>query len=1010
MAGASVPGANGYIDDISGWDFYQDDNDPFDDVDYGHGTGEANDMVSEAHNGAGAPGFAPSSMFLPLRVGDSFVAVESDFAQAVVYAVDWGAAIVSEALGMINGSQVSQAAIDYAYRKGVPIIASAADEESRHHNLPANFEHTIWANSIRDGDGTAVINDFRTRRFDLLNGCTNYGGRAFVAISSTSCSSEATGRAAGLTALLIAHGKNLVDAGLLEPFDPERGIPYSAEEVRQILRLSAEDIDHESNLSLQMDGLLQLFLSGPTDDTLFASSRFSTQSGWDQYTGYGRPDAPRMLEIASGSIPPEADLSGGLRWFDIVDPRGTPHVPIVASAAAARSDGWLSYEVQVGCGVQPRTFRTIATGQSMVAIRRQEVASWQPRKTANACGFRPAKTISDPDAHTVTLRLLVMDRFGAIGEDRRTVAIHSDRSLAFPPRFLGSSGESSPALADVNGDGILDLVFGSGDGAVRALNGKTGNALPGFPVYTDAIPVHSSPAYASGEVPIPREGIVAAVAADDLDGDGGLDIVAASFEGKLYVFDREGRRRDGFPVSTLPRLSRPENRDRFNDADPGIASAPTLADLDGDQTLEIVAGGLDGHLYAWKHDGQLVDGFPVRIADRSRVAIDDETGRATPLQGEGVLPRLTKIVSSPAVGDLDGDGQPEIVVASNEEYGGSVGFGTESNLLQLLLDGVVDLGDDFSIDIAGRLYVVHANGNANREAGQAAPFRAGWPVEVPLLVSQLLPNIATGTPGAPALADIEPGDGLERLTVAIFGSVGPPMLFDADGEPVLGRDANNRPVSLAADFPGGGFPTNLPGSGASKDGPFFGALGSGAFGDLDGDGSPEYVAATSGIHKLIDVAAPGNQQFGDHQITAWKPASGDLVSQASGEAIFPRPMDDLQFLTSPTLADVDGDGRADIVQGSGAYLLRAYRADGSIPAGWPKFTHGWILASPVVGDIDGDGKHEVVALSREGWLFVWNTRAKARTGAVQWQGFAGDRRNSGHLEVGLSLRERSPVR
>ena len=34
---------NGYVDDISGWDFMKNDNDPYDDTRYGHGTGEAND-------------------------------------------------------------------------------------------------------------------------------------------------------------------------------------------------------------------------------------------------------------------------------------------------------------------------------------------------------------------------------------------------------------------------------------------------------------------------------------------------------------------------------------------------------------------------------------------------------------------------------------------------------------------------------------------------------------------------------------------------------------------------------------------------------------------------------------------------------------------------------------------------------------------------------------------------------------------------------------------------------
>ena len=45
---------NGFADDIAGWDFLDNDNDPFDDVQYGHGTGEAQDSSAEANNGGDA--------------------------------------------------------------------------------------------------------------------------------------------------------------------------------------------------------------------------------------------------------------------------------------------------------------------------------------------------------------------------------------------------------------------------------------------------------------------------------------------------------------------------------------------------------------------------------------------------------------------------------------------------------------------------------------------------------------------------------------------------------------------------------------------------------------------------------------------------------------------------------------------------------------------------------------------------------------------------------------------
>src|SRR3989440_387259 len=90
---------NGYTDDIAGWDFYQNDNDPSDDVTYGHGSGEASDSSAEIEKTVTE---CPNCMFMPMRVGDSFIADINAFAQAVIYGVDNGISVLQEALGTIN--------------------------------------------------------------------------------------------------------------------------------------------------------------------------------------------------------------------------------------------------------------------------------------------------------------------------------------------------------------------------------------------------------------------------------------------------------------------------------------------------------------------------------------------------------------------------------------------------------------------------------------------------------------------------------------------------------------------------------------------------------------------------------------------------------------------------------------------------------------------------------------------------------------------------------------------
>ena len=137
---------NGYVDDIVGWDFLDNDNDPFDDVSYGHGTGEAEGSTSEADNG-GAVGSCPNCMVIHMRVGDSFIADVNRYGAAVTYATDNDVQIVQSALGTLNNSTIAREATNYAYEHGTTVIVSAADEAAQHNNQPS-LPHTILVNSV----------------------------------------------------------------------------------------------------------------------------------------------------------------------------------------------------------------------------------------------------------------------------------------------------------------------------------------------------------------------------------------------------------------------------------------------------------------------------------------------------------------------------------------------------------------------------------------------------------------------------------------------------------------------------------------------------------------------------------------------------------------------------------------------------------------------------------------------------------------------------------------------
>jgi len=135
---------NGYVDDISGWDFFHDDNDPMDDTGFGHGTGSTKDGFSMPNDGQGGIGTCPNCTVMMLRVGDAFVPELNTWSMAVTYATDIGASVVNiSGGGGLSNPSLSREAMQYAYDNDVTIIASNSDLDSFHHNFPNTSQHAI---------------------------------------------------------------------------------------------------------------------------------------------------------------------------------------------------------------------------------------------------------------------------------------------------------------------------------------------------------------------------------------------------------------------------------------------------------------------------------------------------------------------------------------------------------------------------------------------------------------------------------------------------------------------------------------------------------------------------------------------------------------------------------------------------------------------------------------------------------------------------------------------------
>ncbi|HVN86191.1 MAG TPA: FG-GAP-like repeat-containing protein [Candidatus Binatia bacterium] len=1010
---------NGYVDDVSGWDFFEDDNDPLDEVRYGHGTGEAEDSAAEANNGSGDPGTCPNCMIIPVRVGDSFVADVNAFAQGVVYAVDNGARVVQEALGTLDQTRFGQEAVDYAYRTGVVVIASAADEESNHHNYPANYRHTVEVNSVTKFNELAGLKQ-TPASYLYLNGCTNYGGHIAVTVPSSSCSSEATGKSSGMAGLIVSAALNAIDQGALTPYRRDDGtlapFPLSADEIKQLLTQTADDINFAARNDVTPPEPQNYATKSPFPGVRH-SERYHSIAGFDQYFGYGRVNANRAVRaVAAGQIPPEASIDSPA-WFETIDPESMPVLSMVGRVAANRATSF-SYVIEIAPGIQPAEgdfrrsrvsdVRTAALVGEIGAIDIAEIRALLPNGATGPA--LDANGAPDPDRFTFTVRVRVTDDTGRMAEDRRAFALHHDPDLlsAFPIQ-LGSDGVASPVTADLDGDGREEIIIGTSNGAVHAFRAD-GSEVAGWPAFTDPLELHlGAPGYASGAVRTPVYGaVLGAVAVGDLDRDGRLEVVATDLQGKVYVWNRDGARRAGFPVSTLPEYSNTRRSERDLNTPNGrvpdrvnrhngdnrvgraLAGGAALGNLDHspDGSLEIIAGAFDRHLYAWRYTGESVPGWPVLLKDPAKVASVDPISNEISLTPDANAAIGTKIVVPPSLGDLNGDGQLDVVAAVNEEYLEEPNALFTNIIVNLYRSaGAIHPGNT-------RVYAVYPDGVAHGGSGLSRgwnpnSFLSGWPVKTALVTAGLLPTVGTGSNGPPALADVD-GDG--RLEVATGSVVGPLYVFNAQGESLLGRATSGQALTFATD--------TLGANSNSTDAPSFGSLGAPVLAEFNGLGRGFFLLSpAAGLGKLIDEQLAAQQTPADNHLGVWPVTLAD-GSRANGafSPAFPRVVSDLQFFSAPAIADIDGDGRPEALEGSAVSDLHAFNMDGYEPSGWPKFTGGWMIGSPAVGDIDGDGKLEVIASTREGHLFAWRTMGD-ECGAIPWRRFHHDEWGSGNYHT-----------
>lgn len=215
---------NGYIDDVNGWDFGDDDDDPTDE--YRHGTMVCGVIAAIQNNELGISGTAPESKILPLKVSEgstgSFNAL--GVAEAILYASDHGAKIINLSLALAEYSQLVTDAVAYAVYNGVLLVAAAGRYDTPV-RFPALLEEVI-AVSATDEDSKFYFKSAQGLEIELSAPgkgiyTTNLGGW-YITDSGTSFSCAIV---SSVAALVITNHPSL-----------------TSDQIRERLIISADDL------------------------------------------------------------------------------------------------------------------------------------------------------------------------------------------------------------------------------------------------------------------------------------------------------------------------------------------------------------------------------------------------------------------------------------------------------------------------------------------------------------------------------------------------------------------------------------------------------------------------------------------------------------------------------------------------------------------------------------------------------------------------------------------------
>ena len=646
----------------------------------GHGTHTAGIIGAIQNNTVGISGVCPEVSLLPIRAGFSIknsnnyecgILEDDDIANAIVYAADHGANVISMSFGASNVSSTILQSVIYAKSKGAILVASAGNESANRKQYPAAYENVISVSASTNANKKASFSqygdwiDIIAPGYDIYSTVPRSGGylsspSGYKMLSGTSMAAPFV---AGVAALLKSANPTL------SPLDIENIIKASSDfPDEQDLYFGCGIINANKALRMANSSVAKGSFTSPKDYEMYIDpfKVTGTQSGTTASVFIGKGYYPQTWNVLIDKITDK-------NFTTEVNTKSYKEGIYTLKLSISDNNQSTCYFLRLFIG----DLKGIQVGWpvNLNTYKHESVANHDVMAVGdlNSDGYQEIVVVSEipNDPRYFTSYMFAEAVY---------VLNYKGEMINKWPYILPEGGDNctTPIICDLDNDGSKEIVISSrcgfesngdagkhfGKNQVLVLNAD-GKLRNGWPIYIDATEQETT------------------VSVSDINLDGKWEIICASGSascsscsdiGGINVFDINGKALPGWPVQYKKGL---------------VPRSPfAITNLDDDPELEIVVtmfyvrAPIDSLHYtcAYNYDGTEVKNFPV--AQKAwgwclATADCDNNGKAEIMTQYGLLSNSGKlenwefkpdVYSEIAFADIDNDDRPEIIFGNNNGF------------------------------------------------------------------------------------------------------------------------------------------------------------------------------------------------------------------------------------------------------------------------------------------------------------------------------------------------------